>query len=230
MKNTAINLGVIRKVANALGELNDKVVYVGGAVVSLYINDPAADDVRPTKDVDISLEILTLSELEQLRQELITRGFYQTFEDKVICRFRFEDIKVDVMSTQEIGWAPSDQWFAPGFKLLETIDFDGVKIRILPLSYFLASKLDAYHERGGTDPRTSRDFEDIVYILDNRTDLVEVILNSPGDVLVFLQEEFSKIIASNLLREALQGNLYYETRAKRFQIIKDQLKAICDGI
>lgn len=81
MKNTTINLGVIRKVANALGELNEKVVYVGGAVVSLYINDPAADDVRPTKDIDISLEILTLSELEQLREELIKRGFRQTSED-----------------------------------------------------------------------------------------------------------------------------------------------------
>ena len=37
MKNTTINLGVIQKVANALGKLNEKVVYVGGAVVSLYI-------------------------------------------------------------------------------------------------------------------------------------------------------------------------------------------------
>lgn len=61
MKNTAINIGIIRKIAKALGELNDRVVYVGGAVVSLYINDPAAEDIRPTKDIDISLEILTLS-------------------------------------------------------------------------------------------------------------------------------------------------------------------------
>jgi hypothetical protein len=61
LKNTAINIGIIRKIAKALGELNDRVVYVGGAVVSLYINDPAAEDIRPTKDIDISLEILTLS-------------------------------------------------------------------------------------------------------------------------------------------------------------------------
>jgi hypothetical protein len=54
MKNTTINLGIIKTIATALGELNEKVIYVGGAVVSLYINDPAADDVRPTKDVDIS--------------------------------------------------------------------------------------------------------------------------------------------------------------------------------
>ena len=227
MKNTTINLGVIRKVANALGELNEKVVYVGGAVVSLYINDPAADDVRPTKDIDISLEILSLSELEQLREELIKRGFRQTSEDTVICRFRYDDIKVDVMSTQAIGWAPSDKWFAPGFKLLESKEIEGINIQLMPLAYFLASKLDAYHERGGMDPRTSHDFEDIVYILDNRTDLIEVILNSPSDVVTFLQQEFSKILASNLCLEAIQGNLLFETRATRFQMILDKLNSIC---
>jgi hypothetical protein len=57
LKNTQINQEVTKKVAIALEELNKRVVFVGGAVVSLYINDPAAEDVRPTKDIDISLEI-----------------------------------------------------------------------------------------------------------------------------------------------------------------------------
>jgi hypothetical protein len=62
MKNATINRGVIKKIAFALGELNEQVIYVGGATVGLYINDPAADDVRPTKDVDISLSIATIGE------------------------------------------------------------------------------------------------------------------------------------------------------------------------
>lgn len=100
MKNTTINLGIIKTIATALGELNEKVIYVGGAVVSLYINDPAADDVRPTKDVDISVSVVSLVELEALREALINKGFYQSAEDNVICRFRYKDILVDVMSTQ----------------------------------------------------------------------------------------------------------------------------------
>lgn len=103
MKNTTINLGVIKKVAHALNELNERVMYVGGAVVSLYINDPSADDVRPTKDVDISLEIASLGELEKLREDLTRKGFVQKSEDNVICRFRYDDVKVDVMSTKEVG-------------------------------------------------------------------------------------------------------------------------------
>ena len=89
MKNATINRGVIKIIARALGELNEQVIYVGGATVGLYINDPAADDVRPTKDVDISLSIATIAELEKIREELTRRKFIQTAEDDVICRFRY---------------------------------------------------------------------------------------------------------------------------------------------
>ena len=77
--------------------------------MSLYVNDPAADDVRPTKDVDIGLEISSIGELEELRQYLSGKGFIQTAEDDVRCRFRYEDIKVDVMATEEIDWAQATE-------------------------------------------------------------------------------------------------------------------------
>lgn len=67
LKNTRINRLVTKKIALALGELNEQVVYVGGAVVSLYVDDPAADDVRPTKDLDLTMKIASLSELENIR-------------------------------------------------------------------------------------------------------------------------------------------------------------------
>ena len=70
-----ININIIKQIACALGDLNNRVVYVGGAVVSLYIDDPAADDVRPTQDIDISLEIKSQGELENLRQELAHKNF-----------------------------------------------------------------------------------------------------------------------------------------------------------
>jgi hypothetical protein len=102
LKNTIINRGVTKKISQALGSLNKNVVYVGGAVVSFYIDDPSAEDVRPTKDIDISMDIATLSELEKIREELIERGFYQTSEDHVICRFRYDDVKVDVMAVKAL--------------------------------------------------------------------------------------------------------------------------------
>ena len=58
MLNTQINRIACKRIATALGELNTQVVYVGGAVVSLYIDDLAAEDIRPTKDVAIILRLL----------------------------------------------------------------------------------------------------------------------------------------------------------------------------
>ncbi len=230
LKNTTINLGVISKIAHALNDLNERVVYVGGAVVSLYINDLAADDVRPTKDIDISLEIASIGELEEIRESLIKRGFRQSQEDDVICRFRYEDIKVDVMSTKAIGWAPANPWFGPGFKHLQKQLIKDKIIHILPLPYFLATKFTAFHDRGDAEPRTSHDLEDITYILDNRTDLVETILKSPADVKPFLIKEFTAIINSNRLQESLLGNLYYETQTERLKIILDKLKQIVNRL
>ena len=41
----------IREVAIRLDVLLNDVVFVGGAVVALYADDPAADEVRPTEDI-----------------------------------------------------------------------------------------------------------------------------------------------------------------------------------
>jgi predicted nucleotidyltransferase len=229
LKNTIINLGVIRKIAIALNELNERVVYVGGAVVSLYINDPAAEDVRPTKDIDISLEIASVGELEEIRDLLVRKSFKQSPEDNVICRFRYEDIKVDVMSTKEVGWAPTNPWFGPGFKHLEKIVIEDKNINILQLSYFLATKFTAFKSRGGNDARTSHDFEDIIYILDNRTDLVGEIQKSPNDVKEYLKTEFKNILANDNMKEAMMANLYYETQEERFNLIINKLNIIVEG-
>lgn len=229
MKNTEINRGIIRKITQALGEINDEVIYVGGAVVSLYVNDPAADDVRPTKDIDLSMSVATLGELENMRQRLTAKGFIQTFEDKVICRFRYTDVRVDFMNTKALGWAPANPWFEPGYKLRERMRIGDDQIQVLSLSYFLATKLAAYESRGHQDPRTSHDFEDVVYVLDNRTDLVEHLGNLKGDVGHYLIAQFRRMLENGEYREAVSAHLFYENRAARATAIFDKLKRLVGG-
>ena len=229
MRNATINKGVIKKIALALGEVNKQVIYVGGATVGLYINDPAADDVRPTKDVDISLSIATISELEKMREGLNKKGFIQTAEDGVICRFRYEDVKVDVMNTKAIGWAPANPWFASGFENRLQIEIEGQTIFIIPLPYFIATKFAAYNSRGKNEPRTSHDFEDIVYVLDNCTDLVEQINTANEEVKLFLKSEFESILNDKVKQEAVAGNLFYESRDERYTMIIDKLNQMVKG-
>jgi len=229
LKNTIINRKAAKRVAVALGELNEKVVFVGGAMISLYIDDPAAEDVRPTKDIDITFRIVSTGELEELRETLVSRGFSQSSEDDVICRFRLQDIKVDVMSTQEVGWAPANPWFGPGFEKAITVQIDDQTIRILPFTYFLATKFSAFTARGGRDPRMSHDFEDVVYLLNYTTNFKERILNLPDeDLKQYLIKSFRNILKEEKLQEAIIGNLYHEDQIARFQRIINELEAIVE--
>jgi len=230
LKNTIINRKATSRVAVALGDLNEDVVYVGGAMVSLYIDDPAAEDVRPTKDIDITLEIANVGELEKLRVALEDKGFVQSAEDDVICRFRLKEIKVDVMSTTEVGWAPANPWFESGFGNSLTIEIENVEIRILTLPYFLATKFAAFEGRGGRDPRMSHDFEDIVYLLNYTSNFREQIQESNPEVQKYLKEQFSSIRDKANMQEAIIANLYHEDQQVRFDRIMNEIKELTNGI
>ncbi|HRB80146.1 MAG TPA: nucleotidyl transferase AbiEii/AbiGii toxin family protein [Niabella sp.] len=230
LKNTLINRAATKKIAIALSDLNERVVYVGGAVVSLYIDDTAADDVRPTKDIDISMKITSLAELEDIRQQLTDKGFYQSHEDDVVCRFRFDDLIVDVMSTHSVGWAPANPWFEPGFKNLISFKIDNEVINCLSLPYYLATKFTAFYNRGSKDPRTSQDFEDIVYILNYTSNVKVQVTEADKDVREYLLDCFRDILEDSVKQEAIMGNLFYENQEFRYRKIINELKEITNGV
>jgi hypothetical protein len=162
-----------------------------------------------------------------LQGRLGEKGIHPDPESKIICRFKYDDVLIDVMSIAAVGWAPSNSWFAPGFKNLEahTID-DEVTIRILPVSYFLATKFEAYHGRG-TDPRTSRDFEDIIYVLDNRLGIVNDIKTAPDEVQSFLKVELLELFHVNS-EEELSCHLSPFSQEERLKLLRDKIKQIID--
>ena len=230
LKNTLINREATKKVALALGELNKQVVYVGGAIVSLYIDDPAAEDIRPTKDIDLTFQIATYAKLEQLREDLVSRGFYQSAEDTVTCRFRYEDLLVDVMSTETVGWAPSNPWFKKGFDEALSLDLDAIVIKVLPLPYFLATKMEAFFDRGIKDVYASHDLEDIVYLFNYTTNISDQILAANKEVKSYLAKALGEIMGNSTVMTAIRGSLYYEQADERFQIIQERIQTIIDGI
>ncbi len=230
LKNTTINRKATIKVAKALGELNRKVVFVGGAMVSLYIDDSAAEDIRPTKDIDLTFQITTVSQLEVLRQALTDKGFHEHPDSNVICRFAFEDLLVDVMSTQTVGWAPSNRWFEPGFNKAIAVPLEDIEVQILPLPYFMASKIDAFFDRGIEDLYASHDFEDIVYIFNYSMGLVGQILNADSDeVKIYLVDSIKKILENDRIMNAMPGHLYFDGIDDRMEIITNKMNAIVNG-
>ncbi|TDS13538.1 nucleotidyltransferase AbiEii toxin of type IV toxin-antitoxin system [Maribacter caenipelagi] len=230
LKYTLINKEATKKVALALGSLNEQVVYVGGAVVSLYINDSAAEDVRPTKDIDLTFQIATPSKLEELRQDLNAKGFYQSSEEDVICRFLYEDLKIDVMSTQSVGWAPSNPWFEKGFDKSIAVNLEDIIIKVLPLPYFLATKIEAFLDRGIKDLYASHDLEDLVYLFNYTSDIDAQVLASNSDIKLYLAEKLKAFTENRSVMTAISGSLYYEQADERMEIIKERFQNIIDGI
>ena len=64
------NIDMLQIVADGLEELKDEIVFVGGAVAELYADDPASSDIRPTQDVDCTIELRTYREHTELEEEL----------------------------------------------------------------------------------------------------------------------------------------------------------------
>ena len=59
--NKDINIRMIIHVAKRLGDLRDKVVFVGGCATGLFITDTAMPEVRATQDVDVTSCIVNCS-------------------------------------------------------------------------------------------------------------------------------------------------------------------------
>lgn len=78
------------------------------------------------------------------------------------------------------------------------------------------SKFAAFNDRGIKDPRTSHDFEDIIYVMDNRTDIVEQLIGSPFDVKTYLTERVRNVLHNRVMKQAIYGNLFYEIRKERY--------------
>ncbi len=56
------NLPLLEEAAKMLGPLLEDVVFVGGAILGLFLTDQAAAPIRSTKDVDVIAAITTYAE------------------------------------------------------------------------------------------------------------------------------------------------------------------------
>lgn len=223
MINHLQNITRIKVVYDALGELAPNTIFAGGAVVSLYADRPY-DDTRPTTDIDIVVELIAYTGYAALEDILRKKGFVNDIHSKVICRYKINGIVVDVMPISEEVFGFSNKWYAPGFT--QAIDFEIDKhhlIKIFPAAYFIASKMEAFNNRGKNDGRTSSDFEDIVFVLNYRNAIWKELKDADETVKQYLRNEISQLLGGNYIDEWVAVHLDYSDR-QRGGFILDQLK------
>ena len=224
------NINMLQIVAHGLGDLRDEMVFVGGAVAELYADDPASSDIRPTQDVDCTIELRSYREHTELEKALRTKGFANdTSQGAPVCRWIYQDIKVDVMPTDENILGFNNRWYHSGVgnKIPKSLP-DGIEIYVFPPEYYLASKLEAHNNRGGTDLRQSHDFEDIIYILDNCISILDEVRDADEDVKSYLKNECRSLLENDGLSEGIEAALPYGSDSGRVEIIENLILEIAD--
>lgn len=228
MYNKTINIGVVAKVAEGLQQYREQVVFVGGAVISLYTDDPAADEIRPTKDIDFTINIVNVGEFLKTIEELGKLGFHPDPYGTSICSYTYKKYPVDIIPAEDNAFGSTNRWYKIGFEDLWKVKAKNQEIYILSAPCFLATKFEAFNSRG-KDYRTSHDIEDIIYIIDNRITIVDEIAKCDERILEFIKSELQKIIDKGLLEELLQTHIHPLIIDERIEIVKEKINSIMNA-
>lgn len=227
MVNNYKNIVRIKVLEEALSKLKNKFVYVGGAVVELYCDDPARAEVRTTDDVDVVVELINLSAYATLEEDLIAIGINPDMFSGVACRYKYHDIIIDIMPMNEHILGFTNIWYNEGLRNSVSYNLeDNLTIKIFILPYFLGSKFEALKsERHGKDYRCNSDFEDIIYIFDNRINIKNELIESKNDVKSYLQKSISELLKRPHIEEEISSHLGYSSSKQR----KDRILLIWES-
>ena len=210
--------------ARALGDLVDEIVFLGGSIVGLLITDPGSAPVRPTKDVDGIVDPPSRLRYQQLTKRLEAKGF-QPDPDGPTCRYVKDDLMVDVMPVDTEILSFGNRWYATAMQQHHTFTLEaGASIRVIDAPTFIGTKLEAFHVRGATDPMVSHDLEDILMIVDGRSELIAEIASTIAELREYLREQFATLQSSAFFDDLLSGTF----DAARGQIVRGRWDAIAN--
>lgn len=203
------NIELLEFMVDRLGPLTEELVFLGGCATALLLSDPAAPPVRVTRDVDAIAEVGSLADYHRLCSRLRKRGFQEDqTEHAPICRWAGHGVHLDVMPTDPTILGFANQWYDHAVTTAKNHELaTGRTIRLVTAPFFLATKLDAFDDRGEQDYVMSHDLEDIISILDGRPELIAEIQNSEAELKNYLARRFAALLDDPRFREALPGHL-----------------------
>lgn len=179
--------------------------------------------------MDVIVEVASLARYHWLSDRLRQLGFIEdASEDAPICRWKADDVILDVMPTDPKILGFGNQWFTPAYEASDwTILPSGKQIRLLPAPYFLATKFEAFACRGKNDYLMSRDMEDIVTVLDGRPEILSEIKQASETLRAYLVVCCSGLLKERDFLDALPGHLLPDAASQsRSVVVIDRLTAI----
>jgi hypothetical protein len=225
-----VSIDLLERGAAALGPLVEQVAFVGGATIVLWITDFGAPTPRPTKDVDVVIELTTRAELHDFEAGLRARGFRNDIDAAVICRWRHDerDLILDAMPAAGslLGFENPWQQAAMPYAASRTLP-SGSEIRAITPPYLIATKLSAFRSGNG-DHLRSHDLEDIMLLVDGREELVGEIAAAEDDVRGFVAREIAELLAQPRFIDAIFGFLRADmvSQARAESVVLPRLRTL----
>ena len=223
MKPISANRALLIAVASKLGELLERLAFVGGCTTELFITDGVSRSPRPTKDVDTIVHVTSLVEYHKLSDELRARGFTEDATmGAPLCRWRFQDVVLDVMPTDEAILGFTNRWYVPALETCQPYQLtEDLHIRLVRAPYFVATKLEAFFSRGNGDYIMSHDLEDIIMVLDGRPELLDEISAESPELQSSLSDSFTRLLADPDFLDSIAAHLAPDaaSQARRSLII-----------
>ena len=225
------NIDLLLLAVNQLGDLVNEMVFVGGCATGLLITDVAAPPIRATKDVDAIVQVATKADYYKLSERLREQGFVEdTSEGAPLCRWVTKNVTLDVMPTEAEILGFGNQWYATAMDNSETISLiKNVDIRIVSAPYFLITKLEAFSGRGNGDFQLSHDIEDMIAVMDGRSELTDEVRRSESELVNELAVRFQALLADQQFLDSVPGHMPSdEVSQNRVVKILNTLKTISD--
>lgn len=195
--------------AQALGPICERLVFVGGCATGLLLDDSGLMDVRPTQDVDAIVEVASLAGYHALAELLGQRGFKQTMADNTPpFRWFWNRMQLDLVPVDERVLGFANRWYRAGFEAAVSSPLsNGLRLRHLSAPYFLATKFEAFKDRGQGDVYLSHDLEDILTVIEGRATVVRELATSQEAARVHVVASVGDLLGHADFRNALPGLL-----------------------
>ncbi len=224
MRRPDPNLPHLLAIAEALGDLREQVVFVGGSTAGLLLTDPVAEGVRPTLDVDAVVEARDLIHFYRIEDQLEQSGFVRDADSGVICRWKHQPSGVlfDLMPVDDVILGFSNRWYGEAVASAQPLQLaDGVIIRVVSAPAFVATKLEAFLNRGKGDFLASHDLEDVLNVVDGRDELADELQLASGALQAFVSDTFAGLLAKPDFINCLPGIV---ADADRAGVVRGRLK------
>lgn len=182
-----------------------------------------------TYDVDLVVEVAALQGYHQMEKRFSRRGFARDLSQNApICRWRYRDLVVDLMPSEERILGFANRWYPLAMKTAMAFPLpQGTVIRLVAAPVFIATKFEAFADRGREDVLGSHDLEDIINVIDGRPELAGEIGRMEHELRQYLARRCASLLALPHFRNILPGMLAPgETSADRAAVVADRLEQI----